>query len=335
MKLAEREWPTLLRNPGRFRAILLVGENATLIRARARLLAQAVAGSLDDPFRLGRREEIDAETLKAEAAQIPLSGGRYVLWVGKAGDSLVKAMEETLAGPGDAFLLLEGVGLETRSRLRKLFETSRNAALLFCEAPTGAVLASMVGRFFAARKVFVSTETTAAIAAAMDGEYGVIERELEKLALYAGEGGALEAAEALAILADSGQAGTEDLWYAAMAGHIAEADRMAARLIESGESAVGVLRWLLALSLRLWEARAVFEEGTAWDEAIDSLRPPIFFRRRRAFAAIAAASEAHAVAAVVRRLRQAERDAKRTGVPAETLLHHGVLALAAAAREKA
>ena len=52
MKLDARRLAGFLRDPGACRIVLLHGEDVGLIRERAEALTRAVAGGLDDPFRV-------------------------------------------------------------------------------------------------------------------------------------------------------------------------------------------------------------------------------------------------------------------------------------------
>src|SRR6185312_15090459 len=123
MKLDARRVSAFLRDPGACRAVLLFGEDAGLIRERAEPLVRAVAGSLEDPFRvtvLSSRQDLDR--LSEEAAALSLVGGRRVVWARQATDSLTEALRSVLGRRGDALIVLEGATLEGRSKPRRLLE---------------------------------------------------------------------------------------------------------------------------------------------------------------------------------------------------------------------
>ena len=79
MKPAGAQIAALLRDPGNCRVILLFGDDAGMIRERAEALVRAVAGSLDDPFRVVDLARDEFENLPDEAASMSLTGGRRVV----------------------------------------------------------------------------------------------------------------------------------------------------------------------------------------------------------------------------------------------------------------
>ena len=107
-----------LRDPGPCRVVLLYGEDHGMIRDRAAALVRAVAGSLDDPFLVAELAREDIAALAAEAASLPLTGGRRVVRLREATDAATDAVAAVLKGAAPALVVLEAPGLATRSRLR-------------------------------------------------------------------------------------------------------------------------------------------------------------------------------------------------------------------------
>ncbi|HJS87316.1 MAG TPA: DNA polymerase III subunit delta, partial [Acetobacteraceae bacterium] len=84
MKLDSRRIPAFLRDPGNIRVVLLYGEDVGMIRERAEALTRAVAGGLDDPFRVAELARDEVDRLEVEAASLSLTGGRRVVRVREA-----------------------------------------------------------------------------------------------------------------------------------------------------------------------------------------------------------------------------------------------------------
>jgi DNA polymerase-3 subunit delta len=84
-KLDARRAAAVLADPGPFRAVLLHGDDAGLVRERAEALVRAVlGGAMDDPFRLAelnRDEAAKPGALAGEAAALAMTGGRRVVRV--------------------------------------------------------------------------------------------------------------------------------------------------------------------------------------------------------------------------------------------------------------
>ncbi|MCZ8150249.1 MAG: DNA polymerase III subunit delta, partial [Roseomonas sp.] len=77
-KLDARRAGAVLADPGPYRAILLHGDDAGLVRERAEGLVRAVLGGrMDDPFRLAelnREEAAKPGALAGEAAALAMTG---------------------------------------------------------------------------------------------------------------------------------------------------------------------------------------------------------------------------------------------------------------------
>ena len=150
MKIAAGRVEGFVKAPdGNARAILVYGPDSGLVRERVDRLVKAVVDDPKDPFRIAEltpaRLKDDPARLADEAAAIALTGGRRVVIVRDAGDSVATAIASFLADPkGDALVVLEGGELGPRSSLRKLFEGADNAAALACYADEGGNLAAVI-----------------------------------------------------------------------------------------------------------------------------------------------------------------------------------------------
>ncbi len=328
MKLDARRIEAFLRDPGPVRVALLHGEDAGLIRDRGARLTRAVAGSLDDPFRVVELDHDTAARLADEMASLPLTGGRRVVRVRDAGDGLTAAVERALAGRGPGFLVLEAVGLTSRSKLRAVAEKSADAASIACYPPDAAAIASEIRNVLQAANVSADAETVRWLQDRLGVDLAVTRREIEKLALYVGSGGQADLAAAQACVGDLAGLSLEDALFAATAGDVAGTDRSLELAMSEGAAPVGVVRAGLMHMQRLHRARLVMAGGASVAEAAKSARPPVFFRREAAFqAALQLWPEAALEAACVR-LWEADRGCKRTGAPAETIARSVILGLA-------
>ena len=68
MRIDPRRIDAFIRDPGACRVVLLHGEDVGLIRLRAETMVRAVAGSLDDPFRVAELDRDGIASMVDEAA---------------------------------------------------------------------------------------------------------------------------------------------------------------------------------------------------------------------------------------------------------------------------
>lgn len=316
MKLEPRRIAAFLRDPGPARVVLLYGEDTGLIRERASALVRAVLGAADDPFRLATIER--AADLPVEAASLSLTGGRRVIRISDVGEEAREPVAKVLAAQGDALVLLEAPGLAPgRSRLAKAVEGHRDGVTIACYAEEGARLAESVRGWLAAEKVSVDRDALAWLAAQLGADHALNRREIEKLALYVGPGGRVDLAAAEAAVGDVAGLSLEDALFAATSGDVATADRALERALAEGATPVAVIRAALMHLARLERAALAVPGG-----------PRVFFRREQAFNRALSLLSPATLAAAEEAFFRAERDAKRTGVPAAELCRHMVLALA-------
>jgi len=277
-KIEPRRVAAFLADPGQCRAVLLYGEDAGLVRERAETLLRAVlGGGLDDPFRmaeLSREAAAKPGVLAGEAAAQSLSGGRRVVRLREAADVHANPLKEALASPGQALLLLEAGELTGKSRLRNLAETAPEAASIACYRERGAELAATIGRLLREAGVQADAGALEWLSARLGEDRMLLRREIEKLALYAGEAGRLSEEDVLACVADSSTLDLDEALMAATAGELGATDRALEAAFAEGAQPVAVLRAALRHVQRLHQATAA---GTTAEAA------HVFWRHRTAF----------------------------------------------------
>lgn len=334
-KLDPRRLPGFLAAPDpACRVVLLHGEDAGLVRERAEALVAAVIGR-DDPFRLAelpREAAARPGVLAGEMAALALTGGRRVVRVRDAVDGLAGAVKEALAGPGEALLVLEAGELPARAKLRALLEPAQGAAVIPCYRERGAELAGSIARLL--REAGVTAEPAALdwLAARLGEDRMLLRREVEKLALYAGPGGRLNEEDVLACAGEGSALDLDEALIAATAGDIPAADRALDAAFSEGASPVMVLRAALRHVQRLHLAALAMAAGQPAGQAMDALRPPVFFRLKPGFERALRLWPPHQLAAAGDALLEAEKLSKSGSaarpIPDRVVAQTAVLTLA-------
>jgi DNA polymerase III subunit delta len=338
MRLTGARVEAFLRRPDPgTRAVLFYGPDAGLVRERAEAVARTVCPDLRDPFRVADLAAVtvaaDPARLADEAAQISLMGGRRVIRVREAGDALapffVRLFGETL---GDALVVVEAGDLPGRSALRRAFDDSPAAAAIGCYPDDARDLAAMIREACAAHRIAISRDAADFLVQRLGGDRLLTRAELDKLTLYAGDGGRIEFDDARAVVADSALLSLDDALFAAVEGDAAGLDRALARVFQEGGSAVTVIRALQRHLQRLHLLAAQIAGGVSIEAAIRAARPPIFFKEQdRWRRQLTHWSEAR-LRGALDRVAEAEFRMKLTGLPAETICREAMFALALEAR---
>ncbi len=332
MKLEPRRIEAFLSAPGAVRAALFYGEDAGLVADRAARLVRAVAGSADDPFRVVDLDRDAAALIPEEMASLALTGGRRVVRVREATDAMSTLVERALAGAGPALLVIEAGSLPARSRLRVAIERASDAVAIPCYAPDAAAIGGEIRGGLQGLGVTIAAPALAWLTTQLGGDLATTRGEVEKLALYVGNGGVADLAAAQACVGDVAGLSLEDAVFAATAGDVGEADRAIELALAEGASPVGVIRVALTHIQRLHRARQSMRGGASPSEAVKGLRPPLFFRREQPFTSALRLWPEDRLAAAATALWRIERACKRTGAPAEMLCRNAVLGIALRAR---
>jgi DNA polymerase-3 subunit delta len=341
VKLPAARIAAFLQRPDQaIRAVLLYGPDIGLARERADVLARTVCSDLRDPFRVadlsGAVLAADPARLADEAAQMSLIGGRRVVRVRDAGDRLAGLFRGFLdAAPGDGFIVVEAGDLPGSSAMRRVFDSSPRAAAIGCYPDTARDRAAVIRDTLRAHRITASGDATQYLVEHLGSDRLLTRAELEKLALYAGQGSHVELDDVRLSIEDSAALATDDAVMAAAEGDAARVDRVLDRIFQEGESAVSVVRVMLRHLQRLHLLAARVVAGTAVAEVVRSARPPIFYRQEDNFKRQLVLWNEAGLRAQLERIAQAELHMKLTGLPAHTVCREALLAVAQAARSRA
>jgi DNA polymerase-3 subunit delta len=341
VKLAPARLSAFLADPDHAtRAALIYGGDAGLVRERADRLARAIVPDLKDAFRIADLAAAalagDPARLWDEAAAMNLVGGRRLVRVREAGDGVGALFQRFLDDlpPGDSFIVVEAAELAARSSLRRAFEGADAAVAIACYPDGRRELEALAREVLGAHRVTASGEAMAYLAAHLGGDRLLSRGELEKLALYAGDGGSVGLDEVRASIGDSAALDLDDIVLAAAEGDAPQVERALARAFHEGEMPVTVIRAAMRHFQRLNLLATRLAHGMSEEEALKSLRPPLFFRvQDRVRRQLRLWSERR-TAQALSLLLEAELNAKRTGFPADAICRDVLLRLArtAAAR---
>ena len=341
MKLPASRIAAFLQRPDQaIRAVLLYGPDIGLVRERADVLARTVCPDLRDPFRVadlsGAALAADPARLADEAAQMSLTGGRRVIRVRDAGDRLAGLFRGFLdAAPGDGFVVVEAGDLPGSSAMRRVFDSSPRAAAIGCYPDTARDRAAVIRDTLRAHRITASGEATQYLVEHLGSDRLLTRAELEKLALYAGQGSHVDLDDVRLSIEDSAALATDDAVMAAAEGDSARVDRVLDRVFQEGESAVSVVRAMLRHLQRLHLLAARAAAGTTVAEVVRTARPAIFYRQEDKFKRQLVLWSEAGLRAQLGRIAQAELRMKLTGLPANTVCREALLAVAQAARSRA
>lgn len=332
-KLEPRRLAGFLAEPPKdCRVVLLIGDDAGLVNERAAQLVRAVAA--DDPLCItepGREAARDAGSLAGEAASVPLMGGRMAIRLRDARDAWAEAVKAALAGPGPGLVIIEGAGLTGKSKLKTLVAADPRGQVIECYAERGRDLSASITRILGELGAAADTAALDWLTERAGEDRLAMRRALEVLALHAQPGERIGVEDAMALLGEGSMLDLDEALMAASLGEVAVADRAIAKAFGEGANPVQVLRAALRHTHRLHMARLAMEAGSSAEEAISALRPPVFWKAKPAMTRALGRWSVTRLEALGAALLRAERQAKSTGLPDETIARQVVLSLARSA----
>ncbi|OYV33893.1 MAG: DNA polymerase III subunit delta [Rhodospirillales bacterium 20-64-7] len=334
MKLDAGRIDAFLKNPTA-PVVLIYGPDAGLVAERGLALLRAVPGAAADPFRFAELHNPDPASLLSEATAASLTGGRRVVRVRDAHDTLAKPVETLLQAPPDALVILEAGELTAKSKLRGLAEKSAQAAAIACYAIDAARLPGIVTSRLRAAGITIDADAAAWVANNIAGEEGPLRQAVELLTLYAGTETRLTLADVSAALADGGDTSMQDAVDAVLAGDPPAVDRAVTLAYEEGTAPVGILRVLLGELMRLRAAAGAVAAGASASEAMAAMRPPVFFKRQNLVSRALQLWTVGSLTEAIRVALAAESACKQTLTPDEAFCRQTLLGLASRARSAA
>lgn len=346
MKIATAELEGFVkRPPAGLRGVLVYGADGGKVREIAERLGRTVVADLSDPFNVavlsGEEAEADPARLADEAAARSLMGGRRLVRVRDARDRTVDALANAFTGPEtDTLIVVEAGELKKASGLRRLFEDKRrDLAALACYLDGARDLARVIRETLEAAGVRIVPEAVQFLSDRLGGDRIASRTEIDKLALLAGHGGSIDLNTAMESVGDGAALDIDALISAAAEGRAEGLVPRLERAFRQGESPIRVLRMAQGHFQRLHLAATRSADGRSPDEAVRSLRPPVFQMAVESMTRQVSRWTPTALAVALARLGQAEIRCKSTGFPDEAecgqaLIDIARMALRAGARRR-
>jgi len=328
-----------LARPDPARPVVLVfGPDAGLVSERVNALVKASVDDVNDPFSLVRLEAEDLSAnparLVEEAQTIPLFGGRRAVWAKAGSRNIAPAVEAVLGLPSsECRVVIEAGDLRRNAPLRVVCERAKNAAALPCYADTERDLARLIDAEMREAELTLKPDARAMLIPLLGGDRVASRNELRKLALYARGRGEVDVDDVTAVVSDASALALDELIDTAFAGRPAELEAQLAKVRAAG-SPVGSIFFAAQRQLaQLHRWRMAIESGAPF--SIDSVQPPLHFRRKTLVEAALKQWNAARLLAAMTELADAVLASRKTPALADTIAERALLSLATKARRAA
>jgi len=263
-----------------------------------------------------------------------LLGGRKLIWVKEADNTLLEAIESYFSNiQTDSFLLISAGNLTKTAALRVFCEEHPNILSVVCYADEARDVADFIRETLSEAGIRVTQEAMPLLVERLSENRLATRRELDKLISYLGDKKQVETADVLAVITDTQNASTDIFCCAVATGNRDVAEKEYHLMLENGENPVSIIRILYMYFNRLLDAsETMIQVGP--DAALKKIMKPAQFRLESQFRTQLQIWKKSFVLKVLNLLIEAERQAKTTGLPAELILDRVVMQIATVAKRK-
>lgn len=265
---------------------LFFGPDTGLISERAGDLVRSILGKTDDPFALVRLDgpdlASDPSRLADEAFTISMFGGRRVIHIRSlSGKNITKSVEPLVkTPPSDAVIIIEAGDLKKTAPLRKLIGSAANGAAIPCFSDSVRDLDDLISSTMTASGLSISREARDSLMASLGSDRLASRGEIEKLALYAHGKETITEDDVRDIVGDASAFQIDEIIDATASGNAKEAERKFRQYVGSGLSSHVIMTALIRHFQLLHQLVKAHESGLSPQNAVDAMRPPIFFKRK-------------------------------------------------------
>lgn len=334
MKISGRGVDPFLANPPHdLTAVLLYGHDIGLVKERGQTIAKHFIPDLNDPFSVttlsGDMVAKDTALLVDSAGAMPAMGGHRLVRVDDAGGNCLNAMKALLeAKPPESITVVTGSDdLNTKSALVKLFEQTDHAAAIGCYADTNQSLGQLAQDMFREHNIKCSPDGMGFIVEHLGADRMASRSEIEKLVLLAGKDGNLNLDQIRHALGDGAGVTVNDTIYAAASGDMKGLSTALMRVQTEAIPGERLLRSGQMYFQRLFRIAIEIEHGKSRDQAMNSVRPPIFFNEKRMVEGHLRNWSSTRCRRAIDRLVDAEKQS-RQGISSDTAAAQALMALA-------
>jgi DNA polymerase-3 subunit delta len=320
--------------------ILIFGPDLGLVRERTDTLLRGAGSDSSDPFSVvtidGDVLAGDPGRLADEARTIGLFGGRRLVHVRAGGRNFSDALEAVLVDPPqDTLVVVEAGDLRKGTPLRKLAESSPNAAAVACYADGERDIARLVERTLREAGIAIDADARETLVSLLGSDRLATRSELDKLVLYAEDKKRIDYDDVRAVIADSSALALDDVVDAATAGEPEAALTALARTRAAGIPASSVIGAAIRHVATLHKLSLRMERGDAPGRIVSDPQLRIHFRRQPRFERALARLGPAALERSLASLGAAALAARRSAALAEPLAEREILALARGAKRRA
>jgi DNA polymerase-3 subunit delta len=231
-------------------------------------------------------------------------------------------------------VVIEAGDLRRGAPLRNLIERAKTAVSIQCYVDGEGEIARLIDEEMRAAALSISPDARAALMPLLGGDRQASRNEIRKLALYAHGQTEVALEDVVAVVSEASAPALDGTVDAMFAGRTAEAESQFAKASAAGITPGSIVSAAMRQLSSLHKMRLAIEQGRSVGQVIDSVQPPVHFRRKPLFEAALKAWTAERLLRVMAQLAEAALEVRRQPNLADAIAQRAVLSIAGAARRR-
>lgn len=275
--------------PPRLAAVLFFGSDPGLVSERSATLARTLVDRENPPGEILKLDDAELDEdpgrLETELQMRPMFSSRRIVRA-VAGRRISAQLLKPLLGsqPLEGLLIVEAGNLKPDDALRALFEGLDTCFAVACYPDSAADIDGLIAEILSSFSLSIDGDARALLQSRLGADRALSRAEIEKLALYGLGRPTITLQDVENVVGDAADLALERIAEAAAEGRTAIAMTDFGRALASGENSQAIILVTQRYFLKLHKVRSDLDAGQRLDDALKSVRPPIFFKQRDAFA---------------------------------------------------
>lgn len=264
-------------------AALLYGPDQGLIAERQENIIKNILGESYDPMMLIKLDanqlNKSPDKLYQEINNISLIAGKRVFVIYNVTNNFYKIFKECFENTkSEDFIILSAAELSPSSSIRKFFETTDKIVALPCYIDDIRTIYNIVKTELATLQP--NNDIIQYIANNISGNRLVIKQELNKIKTYYLNKQSIDINSIKALLTESHLNDFQDFANNVADKNTVKSIQLLEDLLSSGFPEITLIRVLINYLYRILEVKSLLQDNNNFDNAIKSLKPPVFFKQK-------------------------------------------------------
>jgi DNA polymerase-3 subunit delta len=267
------------RDPSSLRSILFYGEEEFFIDQKLNVFIQnALKASLSSIKKVS-----EVSLLKEKVFLMDLLNTNSLfedpapLLIEDASDKLVPILKEFIEviASDQLPVLIKSKYLGPKSKLRSLYESENQLAVMACYAPTLKDLMDLAGEIAKAHNKGIASDALSLLCHGLLSEPSALENEVLKIITYIGDSPLIQLEDVKACLSPYGASGLEEVSEAILSRNAIHLIKILDNHFSDQINAIALIRVVSSYFLRLHEVSSYLASGSPFEKACQMVAPPV------------------------------------------------------------